>query len=320
MPRYKNVHLFVIDGQNDFCNSGNEPANYPVPAGGQRKGALYVDGADQEAENLASFIKETATGSQTNLIKQVHATLDSHHENDCAHNTTWKDQNGNTPDPFTIVSEESVQKHEFTPVFQTGIWEGQIISPHQWALGYTKRLKEEGRNPLTLWPQHCLIQGWGASIYHPLQEAYSAWTSKTGGWIDFITKGQWPFTEHYSPWRADVIDSTRPETQLNAGTLSQAGNCDLAIWSGWAGSHCLKWDGVDGVGFFEPDQADKDKGAVNEFVKKCVFVSDASAPVPNPPFPNAPDFAQWRVDFLNDMSNRGAQVLTLNETLRLLAS
>jgi hypothetical protein len=51
-----------------------------------------------------------------------------------------------------------------------------------------------------------VIGTWGHNFYYPLEEAFMNWCKETGGWVDFVTKGHWPFSEHYSAMRADVVD------------------------------------------------------------------------------------------------------------------
>lgn len=298
----KRVDLMIIDGQNDFCASGNEPDDWPRPFGGKhRPGALYVTGADEEATKVANMIKRI--GKQ---FARIHASLDSHHLNDGSHNTSWRDRLGNTAPPFTIVTHEAVKNREFTPALPYGYWEGKIMPSYDWALIYTEKLEQDGRCPLCLWPPHCVIQGWGLNCYWPLQEAYDYWCDQTGSFIDFITKGQWPFTEHYSALRADVIDSTRIETQLNTDVLDDADKADLIGWCGWAGSHCTRWTALDAINYFGVGE--------NPFLKKSVFLEDACAPVPSPP--GGPDFAQWRAEFLDEVKRRGAAISTTEEFLR----
>lgn len=301
--------LVVIDGENDFCASGNEPDSFPTPAGGKRPGALYVTGADQEAVIVADMIDEVEFDTVT-------ATLDAHHPNDCAHHTSYRDQNGNDPAPFTIVSHDDVLHHRYVPRFKYGVWEGKTISSYDWALKYTKALADRGRNPLCLWPEHCLIQSWGACVYHPLQEAYNRWAKRNGTWVNYVTKGQWPFTEHYSAIIADVPDGTRPETNLNADMINYVARSKHIVWTGWAGSHCLKWTALDAVNYFEPSDDQKKKGKKNEFIAKSIFLDDASGPVRHPDPTVDAMFVQWRSDFLNEVSNRGARVMKSIELIK----
>ena len=188
-----------------------------------------------------------------------------------------------------------------------GVWEGQPVTSFEWAKKYTKALEDRGRNPLCLWPPHCLIGDWGQLVYPILSESYKRWCDTTNGWINWISKGQWVWTEHYSAIVADVPDPTRQETQLNANVVNDAANADMILWAGWAGSHCLKWTAQDAVDMF----GEKD----NEFVKKSVFFTDTSAPVVSPDINATNLFAQWRTEFLDEMDNRGATITTTDKFL-----
>lgn len=303
----KRFDLFVIDGQNDFCASGKEPKDWPAPFGGHRAGALSVVGADEEAVRVANFINDLAvSGNKKHLITKIHVSLDSHHVNDCAHNTVWRDKNGQIPNPFTIVTHQNIVNQDFFPVFTAGVFDGKRVSAYEWAEKYTSALDKKGRNPLCLWPEHCLIQSWGSSIYYPLQEAYNTWERLTGRWVNFITKGSYPFTEHYSAMGADVPDPSVRETGLNIGVINDASEADVVIWCGWAGSHCLKWTALDAINYFS-------SSGENEFIRKSVFIEDACAAVQNPP--GGPDFSQWRKDFLKEVVDRGGRVVKCKDLI-----
>jgi nicotinamidase-related amidase len=301
------IDLFVVDGQNDFCASGNEPSEWGY--GGQ-KGALFVEKADAEAVLVANMIDRLADPSVPggHKISKIRPTFDSHPKKDCSHHTSWKDKTGNVAPPFTIVTHEMVENQEYVPNFRCGVWHGKTISAYQWALNYTAELEKVGRAPLCLWPEHCKIGHWGQNIYRPLADAYDRWCDVTGGWLDPITKGDWPFTEHYSALLADVPEPTRLNTQMNADVVTSASKADRVLWVGWAGSHCLAWTAKDGVNFFNPTPEQEAQGAKNEFIKKCVFFEDASAEVaPSPP---GCDFVADRRAFLDEMDSRGAEITT----------
>jgi len=61
--------LLIIDPQNDFCNPGD--------ANGTGKGSLYVDGAENDMERLALWLKK-----HRQAVDYVGITLDSHQPND----------------------------------------------------------------------------------------------------------------------------------------------------------------------------------------------------------------------------------------------
>lgn len=303
----KRIDLFVIDGQNDFLASGTEPNDWPWPAGGRRRGALFVENADKEGVLVANMIERLPR-----QINKIHASLDSHHHNDGSHNTAWKGPDGKNPPPFTIVTHEDVKNQKWVPRFAIGVFDGKAMPSYQWALKYTESLEKSGRSLLCLWPPHCEIGTWGQNIYHPLQKAYDKWCEANNGWIDFISKGHWVFTEHYSALRADVPDATRPETQMNTSVIEDAANADIILWTGWAGSHCLRWTALDAVNFFGAGS--------NDFIRKSVFFEDASAAVgdiPNPKnIPGIPKFSEWRKEFLAEVKARGATITTTTEFLK----
>ena len=170
------VDLFIIDGQNDFCDPS---------------GALYVQNADKEAQLIANMIERLADNNlrSGHKISKIHATLDSHHYLDGAHNIAWKDGNtGQQVPPFTIVSHQDVVDQKYVPSFAMGVWEGQPVTSFEWAKKYTKALEDYGRNPLCLWPPHCLIGDNGQCVYPVLSEVYKKWCDTTKGWINWITK------------------------------------------------------------------------------------------------------------------------------------
>lgn len=290
------VDLIVIDGENDFLATGKEPFNT-----GNRRGALCVDGASAEAYLLADMIDRLR-----GKIHKIHATLDAHQRHDGSHNIAWKTRNGAVADPFTIVTHDMVKNQDFVPTLKFGVWEGQVVPSYKWALNYTGALDARGRNPLCLWPVHCEIGGWGSCVYQPLKDAYDRWCDEHNGWIDYVTKGVWPWTEHYSAIIADVPDPTRPETGMNTVLLDDAGKADIIVFAGWAGSHCTKWTGTDAVNYFGEDPPGSGS---NEFVRKLVILEDCCAAVPDTPATGTL-FADARKDWLDDMAKRGAKITT----------
>ncbi len=302
------VDLVVVDGQNDFLASGDEPESWSWPNGGRRRGSLFVEGANKEGVYVADMIRRLKDPSAPHghKLSKIHPTLDSHHRNDCSHNVAWKGRDGKSPPPFTIVTHDDVKQQKWIPRFAVGVFDGKPMNSYEWALMYTKALETSGRAVLCLWPVHCEINKWGGNIYQPLAEAYDDWCETTNSWLNFISKGQWPFSEHYSAMRADVEDSTRPETRLNIGVIQDVSDADIIAWTGWAGSHCLRWTALDAVNYFGQGE--------NDFIKKSVFFEDASASVPN--IPGAPfKFTEWRQEFLDEVTKRGGKVTTTTKFL-----
>lgn len=299
----RRVDLFVIDGQVDFLDP---------------QGALCVAGADKEAVVLADMIKSLKT-SNGHALSFIHETLDSHNLMDIAHNVAWKGSDGRCPNPFTIVSPEDVETQKWVPRLQ-GIFlndKGERLNSWEYAKYYTRSLQKRGRNPLCLWPPHCLIGTPGSCVYGVLNEAYDDWCMATGRQIDFVTKGVNPATEHYSAIEADVPYYGDNSTRLNVPLIESADRAELIGWAGWAGSHCEKWTGTDAVNHFTEDPPGSGS---NAFLRKSVFITDCCAPVVSPDPGMTAMFAKWRTDFLAEMERRGAKLATTAQFAKMAAA
>ena len=263
----------LVDALNDFCDPG---------------GALFVRGADAEGAGVAEMI--TRLGASLN---RIHVFCDEHQLNDIAHPGFWIDNAGNQPEPFTRIDAEDVQE---------GRWSPRLSELRDRALGYVTALAERGRNPLIVWPPHCLFKSWGANVYPPIDEALRGWCRVTGSWVNYVDTGHHPLTEHFGGFEADVPDPDVPETQFRVGLARELAQADVVAWAGWAGSHCLKWTATDALAYFDRE------GIGEAQARKWVFFSDASAPVVSPDDEQTNAFAHWRNEFLADMARRGATV------------
>ena len=292
------IDLFVVDGLNDFCATGNESWNAQ-----KKRGALFVENADIEAQLAADMIERLTPPDQPSKLAKIHSFCDEHHKNDIAHPGFWKKPDGSHPDPFTgPVTLQDVESHRLSPVLDG-------LRPR--VIDYIKKLEKRGRNPLIIWPEHCLFKTWGACTYKPLADAFDMWCARTGGWINFIDKGRFPLTEHYGGFEADVPDDDHQDTKFNTKLVPDLEAADKVAWIGWAGSHCLKWTASDGINYF----TDPSTGN-NDLVKKSVFFEDGSAPVVSPDPGQTKMFAQWRKDFLDEMDRRGATITTTTAFLK----
>ncbi len=206
--------LLIIDPQNDFCNPGD--------ANGTGKGSLYVDGAENDMERLALWLKK-----HRQAVDYVGITLDSHQPNDISHPNFWMDKNGDFPAPFSVITAVNVENGEWTPRFD----------PKK-SLDYLKTLENQGEYPHVIWPVHCVIGSTGAAIYQPLMDSIIEWTVN-GKFYQTVAKGTFPFTEHFGAFRAQVPDSNRPETQLNQGLIKTLDNYRNIYLAGEAKSHCV---------------------------------------------------------------------------------
>lgn len=238
----KNIHLLVIDPQDDFCN----------PNGG----TLCVPGADKDMERLALMLHRIG-----DKIDDVHVTLDSHQPLHIAHPIMWVDRNGRHPNPFTIITADEVKD---------GRWRTTRLTFQRRATEYVEALARNGRYPLCIWPPHCLIGSKGQAIFQPFYDALRKWCEGEMGTVDFVTKGSNILTEHYSAIVADVPDPSDPSTQMNVNFLTTVNEADVVLLAGEASSHCVANTGIDACNYFADDS----------LVRKLVLLEDAMSPVP----------------------------------------
>lgn len=236
-----NVHLLIIDPQNDFCDPD--------------RGALFVPGADADMGRLATLVS-ALSGS----ISDVHVTLDSHHPVDIAHPCFWKNSAGQNPAPFTVITVADMVK---------STWTTTLPMARDRALAYLRALESSGRYPHVVWPEHCLIGSHGHNVVPTLFRALCAWERDRFGVVDYVTKGSNLWTEHFSAVQAEVPDPMDPDTQINVRLIQTLEEADLVLLAGEAGSHCLANTARDiAAQFADPD-----------CTRKLCLLTDCTSPV-----------------------------------------
>jgi len=214
MNTQKTHALVIVDPQNDFCD---------------RKGSLYLEGAENDILRLAEYIEKNALS-----ISQVFVSLDSHARVAVFHPMFWVNESGERPAPFTQISHAD---------FNSSKW--RVASDAN--LPYVKKtfasLKEHGIEFLMIWPEHCVISTWGHQIAPPLQKALSAWQevssrSAHGVAVRYVFKGENPYTDQFSLFEG--VDNTYPETAFNETLYTRLVKFDRVTFAGEALTHCVK--------------------------------------------------------------------------------
>ena len=271
MLRKKNC-LLIIDAQVDFCNPN---------------GALFVPGAVEDNQRLSQFIL-----SNVKNIDYIATTLDSHHLNDIAHPSFWRDKDGNQPNPFTVVSAQDVRDGKWSPRFYTP----------QRVLEYLDALEAQHEFAHVIWPTHCLIGSKGHAIDDIVFDALKKYMS-TGKGVTFVTKGANPLTEHFGAFRAQVPIAGESDTNVNIELLKILTNYENVYLAGQAKSHCV---------------ANTLKQALEyapELAKKFIVLEDCMSNVGGGPTPNL-TFAELAQPIYDDAKSKGVRFSTsVNENM-----
>src|SRR5450830_1929404 len=276
----RQLHLLVIDPQNDFCDL---PATWLPPDAAP---ALAVPGAHADMLRVAQLIREGGGG-----LTQISVTLDAHHRYDIAHPAFWRTGDGAPVAPFTQISAQQVRDRLFLPAASGAL-------PR--ALAYLDALQQAGRYQLMVWPVHCEIGSWGQNIHAAVRAAYNAWEVLNLQVVAKLAKGSNPWTEHYSAVQAEVPDADDPDTQFNFKFVRNLAEADRIYVAGEAGSHCVKATVEHIADYFAAEYGP-------ESLSKLVLLTDCISPVTN-------FDAQYQA-FLQSMQARGVQLKTAADVL-----
>ncbi|MCC8174268.1 MAG: isochorismatase family protein [Odoribacter sp.] len=199
--------LFIIDMQNDFCKP---------------EGNLYVPGADMDVQRLGNLIIH-----KKEVINEIILTQDNHQVMDIAHSCFWINSKGEHPEPFTVITSEDILANNWIPVFDKDK-----------TLFYLQELEKADEFPHTIWPEHCLWGSEGAAIIDELMQKIIEW-ARTGKYFEIVSKGAYPFTEHFGAFRANVPIEDVHETHFNLPLLDKLNTADTIWMAGEAKSHCV---------------------------------------------------------------------------------
>ncbi|MDP9125100.1 MAG: cysteine hydrolase [Pseudomonadota bacterium] len=277
------TQLLIIDPQNDFCDV---PARYrptdPL-TGAVVAPALPVAGAHADMQRTAAFIR--AAGAR---LDEITITLDSHHRVDIAHPTFWEKADASAVTPFTTVTAAQVRAGEFQPRDPAAL-------PR--TLAYLDELESRGRYTLMVWPVHCEIGTWGHGVHADVRAAYNQWEETRLRGVRKVTKGENPWTEHYSAIQAEVPDADDPHTELNAAFLAELDRSTTLFIAGEASSHCVR-------ATTEHIVANLPGGRPG----RIVLLTDCMSPVGG--------FEAQHAAFLDEMRARGVRLMTSVEALQ----
>jgi nicotinamidase-related amidase len=275
------TQLLLIDPQNDFCDLPEAWWPRSPVTGEALRPALPVAGAHADLQRVAALVKRLGAG-----LDAVTLTLDSHHRIDVAHPGFWREAaTGQAPSPFTPITAAEVRAGRFAPRDPAAL-------PR--VLAYLDALEATGRYTLMVWPVHCQMGTWGHGVHAGVQAALDAWSDAQGRAVAVVTKGENPWTEHYSALQAEVPDADDARTALNTALLAQLDASERVLIAGEAGSHCVR-------ATVEHLAAHLPSGRLD----KLVLLTDCISPVGG--------FEAQQAEFLRDCQARGLRLATAEE-------
>lgn len=215
------IVLSVIDCQADFTN----------PNGG----SLFVPGSVEDTDRLCRFMYRNVEH-----LSHVLGSLDSHYLFQPFHRFNWiagskptsradgtAYQEGDHPDPFTIITLQDVRD---------GAW--LSLRHPQKIQEYLRKLENEAKKNLCIWPLHCILGTTGHSWDSSFAEALAFHSAARNNQWDATTKGMSQLSEHYGILQAEVPFPEDPNTQINTRVLAKWSEADRVYFAGQAKSHC----------------------------------------------------------------------------------
>lgn len=222
--------LMIIDAQNTFCIP-----DFELFVGG-RSGM----GAVEDNQRLCEFIYRNL-----GMITEIAPTMDTHTAMQIFHPMFWVNDVGENPAPMTMISLDQVQSGSWkvNPAIAYSLTKGNYTGLQSFALHYVRRLSDEGKYPLTIWPYHSMLGGIGHALISAVEEACFFHNIARHSQTNFEIKGGNPLTENYSVLRPEVLDDStgRPIAQKNARFIQKLLEFDAVIIAGQAKSHCVAW-------------------------------------------------------------------------------
>lgn len=253
------ICLVAVDVQNTFCL----PAFELFVAGRSGTGAI------DDNRRLCEFVYRNL-----DAITQIVPTLDTHQAMQVFHAIWLVDEDGNHPEPYTLVSADDVA---------AGRW--QVDAAVAEALGlsvdyaerhlahYTRALERTGKYRLTIWPYHGMLGGIGHALVPAVEEAIFFHTIARHSQPDVRVKGTLPLTEHYSVLGPEVTEGPDGESLggHDAEFVEKLLSFDAVVIAGQAKSHCVAWT-ID-------DMLRSPALGERELAQKTYLLEDCTSPV-----------------------------------------
>jgi nicotinamidase-related amidase len=285
--------LLAIDVQNTFCIP-----DFELFVGG-RSGM----GAVEDNIRLCEFIYRHLQD-----ITEIIVTMDTHTSLQIFHPVFWVDKQGDHPTPMTSISLEDVEagKWKVNPNIAYSVVKGNYSESELQKFGfhYVKRLSEDGKYPLTIWPYHSMLGGIGHALVSAVEEACFFHGVVRGSQTNFEMKGNNPLTENYSVLRPEVLQDSSGQViaQKNTSLIEKLLDFDRVIIAGQAKSHCVAWtidDLLSSIQAKDPNLA-----------KKVYLLEDCTSPVV---VPGIVDYTDQAIATFKRFADAGMNVINSSQ-------
>ncbi len=255
----RRVCLLLIDVQNTFCIPEFE---------------LYVagrsgTGAVDDNRRLCEFMYRNLS-----YITEICPTMDTHQAMQIFHAIFFVDENGQHPQPYTLISVEDIEsgRWRFNPALTSRLGMSEDEA-NRYVLHYVRQLQQSGKYQLTIWPYHAMLGGIGHALVSAVEEAMFFHTMARQSQPNIQLKGNHPLTENYSVLRPEVMQDDRGRTLVgkNEALIRKLAQFDAIIVAGQAKSHCVAWTVEDLLREFQAIEP--------KLVNRVYLLEDCTSPV-----------------------------------------
>lgn len=259
--------------------------------------SLFVPGAVEDTQRAIAWLY-----GNLGKITSLYFSLDTHAVFQIFHPSWWVGKNGENPAPFSTITYEDVRD---------GVW--RAISRPAESLEYTKRLADDGKVALTVWPYHTLLGGLSHALVPALMEAAIFHAIAREEPTHFETKGTHTLTENYSVLSPEVLELGGAEVgSFNTALVERLLAYDRVYVFGQAKSHCV-------LATLRDMQKHVERVAP-ALVDRIYILEDAMSPVPAPPLSPLPpelDFPRIAERAMRDFARAGMHVVTTKDAVEL---
>lgn len=200
--------LLLVDPQVDFVHID---------------GKLSVPGAVADTRRTIEWIFRNLS-----RITTIASSLDSHVPIQIFFPAWWLNEDGEHPQPYTVIHSEDVKAGRWRPLYEI-----------PWSETYVEKLEETAKKELMIWPYHTLIGTPGHAITPALYEAIGYHSAARQTQPLFLEKGMIAKTEYYSMLEPEVKVPDHPMGELNVSFLNLLASYDYIYVAGQAASHCV---------------------------------------------------------------------------------